>query len=239
MIQVRLPDAKKRGLAFYLAMEEYLAARKDTPECFFLWQVAPTVIIGRNQDLEAEVNLPYCKEHAVDIVRRKSGGGCVYADEGNLMVSYIIPGPGAALDLLTGFVSRMAEALRSLGLDAVPSGRNDVLVAGKKVSGNAFFKLPSCGIAHGTMLYDSDLEAITAAITPSREKLSSKGIKSVRERVTNISEQMRVAGLEAFPDTAAFAEYLAGHFRAGDGTLLLEQSQILEIQEIEKAYING
>lgn len=238
MIQFRLPDEKNRGLAFYLAMEEYLALGKDTPESFFLWQVDPTVIIGRNQDLETEVNLPYCRQHGVKIVRRKSGGGCVYSDRGNLMVSYIFPGPGPALDLLSVFVSKMAAALRSLGLDAQPSGRNDVIVDGKKVSGNACFKLPGSGIAHGTMLYDSDLEAIVAAITPPASKLEPKGIKSVRERVTNISEELRKAGLPVFRDASAFSEYLGKYFRCGDETIYLSNEQILEIEKIESTYLN-
>ena len=88
MKNIILSDKKERSLAFYLAMEEFVA-RTIEDEAFFVWRVAPTVIIGRNQDLEAEVNLDYCRKHGVKVVRRKSGGGCVYSDMGNIMISFI------------------------------------------------------------------------------------------------------------------------------------------------------
>ena len=87
MKNIILPDIGQQSLSYYLAMEEYVAGNIDE-DSFFVWQSAPTVIIGRNQDLEAEVNVDYCRVHGVDIVRRKSGGGCVYSDEGNIMISY-------------------------------------------------------------------------------------------------------------------------------------------------------
>ena len=91
MIHISLPDDSKHRLVFYLAMEEYIAKETSLKEAFFLWQVPPTVIFGRNQVMEAEVNLSWCEENKVRVYRRKSGGGCVYSDEGNLMLSYISP----------------------------------------------------------------------------------------------------------------------------------------------------
>ena len=88
MKNVVLPDIGQQSLTYYLAMEEHIAETVDE-EAFFVWQSEPTVIIGRNQDLEAEVNIDYCQKHGVEIVRRKSGGGCVYSDKGNIMISYI------------------------------------------------------------------------------------------------------------------------------------------------------
>ena len=88
MKHIVLPEVKDRSLVFYLALEEFVA-REIEGEAFFVWRVDPTVIIGRNQDLEAEVNMDYCREHGVEVVRRKSGGGCVYSDKGNIMISYI------------------------------------------------------------------------------------------------------------------------------------------------------
>lgn len=174
-----------RRLVFWLAMEEW--AVEHAPDTFFLWNVRPTVIFGRNQDMEAEVNVPYCREHGIEMYRRKSGGGCVYADEGNLMISYIT----SQSDVNRAFdeyLSRLADALRSMGLDAVRTEHNDVLVGGRKVSGNACYATRTGCIVHGTLLYDVDFGEMERAITPSKEKLDSKGIKSVRQRVTNLKD---------------------------------------------------
>ena len=92
MKYITLPSEETYPLSFYLAMEEYVARHVNESECFFMWQVEPTVIYGRNQVLENEVNLDYCREHAIQVVRRKSGGGCVYADMDNLMLSYVTSG---------------------------------------------------------------------------------------------------------------------------------------------------
>ena len=152
-----------------------------------MWQSPPTVIIGRNQDLEAEVNIEYCREHGIDVVRRKSGGGCVYSDEGNIMISVISPRAEAA-EVFDRYLSALSGCLRSLGLDAVKSGRNDVMVGGFKVSGNAVRQLPDRTIVHGTLLFSTDLDALENAIRPPVEKLERHGIQSVRQRVANLSD---------------------------------------------------
>lgn len=196
-----LPDDGERDLIFYLAMEEYVA--QNVPgDAFFIWRVAPTVIIGRNQDLEAEVNLEYCKEHGVKIVRRKSGGGCVYSDKGNIMISYI-SAKGDTASVFEKFLSAMTGCLCSLGLEAEKSGRNDILVKGRKVSGNAMHQLPDRTIAHGTLLYDTDLDALEQAIRPPVEKLARHKVQSVRQRVRNLVECLdpsRVPSAEALID---------------------------------------
>ncbi len=184
MKNIVLPDKKERSLAFYLAMEEYVAGMIED-EAFFVWRVSPTVIIGRNQDLEAEVNLEYCRNHGVHVVRRKSGGGCVYSDMGNIMVSYI-SGRGAVPAVFDRYLSAMTACLCSLGIRAEKSGRNDILVEGRKVSGNAFHQLPDRSIVHGTLLYDTDFEALEEAIRPPVEKLERHGVASVRQRVENL-----------------------------------------------------
>ena len=158
MKNIVLPDNQGRSLAFYLAMEEFVA-RTIEDEAFFVWRVAPTVIIGRNQDLEAEVNLEYCRTNGVEVVRRKSGGGCVYSDRGNIMISYVSE-RGQVSEVFERYLSALTECLRSLGLDAEKSGRNEVLVKGRKVSGNAFHQLPDRSIVHGTLLYDTDFDAL-------------------------------------------------------------------------------
>ena len=222
MTQVLLPDNKERSLAFYLAMEEYVAKEMEG-EAFFVWRVAPTVIIGRNQVLENEVNTDYCRRHGVDIVRRKSGGGCVYSDMGNIMVSYVSR-RGDVSEVFDRYMTAMTEALRALGVPAEKSGRNDILVEGRKVSGNAFHQLPDRSVVHGTLLYSTDLEALTEAIKPPVEKLQRHGVESVRQRVLNLAEY--VASMTD-PDPAltspeSLEEYLVAYF-TDDAICLTEE----------------
>ena len=192
MKHVILPDSERHSLAFYLAMEEFVA-RKFEDEAFFVWRVEPTVIIGRNQDLEAEVNIQYCNDHGVHIVRRKSGGGCVYSDLGNIMISYVSR-RGDVSAVFDRYLSELTACLVSLGLAAEKSGRNDILVDGRKVSGNAFHQMPDRSVVHGTLLYDTDMDALETAIRPPVEKLERHGVPSVRQRVRNIVELVNKAG---------------------------------------------
>ena len=162
-------------------------AREFSDDVFFTWRVPPTVIIGRNQVLENEVNLPFCRSKGIKVFRRRSGGGCVYADYGNIMLSYV-SGRTDAPVLFDRYLSELASALSSLGLPAEKSGRNDILIEGRKVSGNAFQQLPSRSIVHGTLLYSADHEMMAEAIRPPLEKLGRHGVESVRQRVMNIAD---------------------------------------------------
>ncbi|MBO4455022.1 MAG: lipoate--protein ligase family protein [Bacteroidales bacterium] len=227
MLNILLPTAEERPLSFYLAMEEYVAAAIGSG--FFVWRVAPTVIIGRNQDLAAEVNLEYCRTHGVNIVRRKSGGGCVYADRGNLMLSYITPEKGVE-NVFAEFLDRLAAFLQSLGLDAVKTEHNDVLVGGRKVSGNAFFVHPGASIVHGTLLHSVDQEALQAAITPPTAKLLKHGVASVRQRVANLVDLGFTIPAEEL------ALRLADAFC--DGSRMLTPQDIAAIQAIQAGYDN-
>lgn len=187
-----MPSGKK--LSWYLAAEEYLA-KNITEEIIFFWKVPPTVIFGRHQVMENEVNLTYCREHNVVLVRRKSGGGCVYADEGNLMTSYLSPSTHSE-SVFQHYLDLMAGALQRLGLSTVKTEHNDILVitnppssmagTAHKISGNACYALPTGTIVHGTLLYDVDFEALQQAITPDHDKLAKHGVESVRQRVINI-----------------------------------------------------
>ncbi len=193
MTHILLPDIsdEPRKLIFYLAMEEYVAARIDellptTSEgAFFLWQSRPTVIIGKNQDLEAEVNVRWCETHGVEIFRRKSGGGCVYSDEGNLMISYVSREHNAR-KAFADYLQRLVNILSALGLPAVSSAHNDVLIGERKVSGNACLAAEKATIVHGTLLWKSNMDDLMAAITPSEAKLAKHAVQSVRQRVTNL-----------------------------------------------------
>ena len=152
-----------------------------------MWQVAPSVIFGRNQQLENEVNVEYCRQHQIQIFRRKSGGGCVYADFSNVMLSYITTGDNVGF-AFNRFINMELMGLRKMGIEAVGTSHNDVMIGDRKVSGTASYHLPGRCIVHGTLLYDTDMEHMLKAITPSSEKLQSKGIQSVRQRITLLKE---------------------------------------------------
>ena len=228
MTYITLPSEETRRLVFYLAMEEYLADHCEE-DIFFLWQVEPTVIFGRNQVMEAEVNIEYCEKNHIQYYRRNSGGGCVYADRGNIMLSYITP-KMMADEAFTVFLDKLADALEKLGLPAVKTEHNDVLVGGRKVSGNALFQKEQASIVHGTLLYDEDLEVMQAAITPPKQKLEKHGIASVRQRVANLKELGLSLSVEELKD------YLANYFCA-DQKRVLTQDEIARIEEIEKEYL--
>lgn len=200
MIYASLPEApggKSRPLPFYLAMEEHLARNYPQGEYFFMWQVEPTVIFGRCQNPLAEVNLDFCRREGIQTYRRKSGGGCVFADMNNIMFSHITSSEEVTVTF-GRYCQMIVDTLRALGLDASTTGRNDVLIGDRKVSGNAFYHLQGRSILHGTMLYDADLSRMAQAITPSQAKLSAKGVKSVRSHVTTIRQHLPSLSIEEF-----------------------------------------
>lgn len=228
MIYVTLPDDRHRRLPFYLAMEEYLASIPGIEDSvMFMWQVDPTVICGRNQDVELEVDLDYCRENSIDVVRRKSGGGCVFADRSNIMFSMITPSSDVRTTF-SAYTGMVAAMLRAIGLDATDNSRNDILIGDRKVSGNAFYHLPGRSIVHGTMLYDIDPCHMGRAITPSRAKLESKGVKSVSSRLTTVREHS-VLTLDQFKT----------HARAwlcGNSEMRLTPCDVAAIERIEQTY---
>lgn len=225
MVNFLLPVVSERPLSFYLAMEEYVAAAYGCG--FFVWRVAPTVIIGRSQDLASEVNLDFCRARGINIVRRKSGGGCVYADRGNLMISYISPERGVDA-VFAGYMDSLAACLRSLGIDAVRTEHNDVLAGGAKISGNAFFVHPSASIVHGTLLHSVDFDVLQQAITPPAEKLARHAVRSVRQRVANLTGLGFTLAVEELQ--AALVRWFC------DSSRVLEPSEVLRIRELEKSY---
>ncbi|MFA5467098.1 MAG: lipoate--protein ligase family protein, partial [Candidatus Izemoplasmatales bacterium] len=228
MINVRYPFMETKRLSFYLATEEYLALNLPPEEYFFLWQVKPTVIFGRNQLIENEVNLDYVKNNGIEYYRRKSGGGCVYADFSNIMLSFVSPTYDKSF-VFESYLGKVVDLLKGLGLDAQFSGRNDILVGGLKVSGNAFYRVKDRSIVHGTMLFDTDLEEMVRAITPDNEKLVTKGIVSARSRVTNLKEYLSI-------DIETFKGYLERNLC--DKELILDRSEIKKIEAIEKSYLD-
>lgn len=229
MKNIVLTDNKERSLVFYLAMEDFVA-KSIEGDSFFVWRVAPTVIIGRNQDLEAEVNMEFCRKHDVRVVRRKSGGGCVYSDMGNVMVSYISR-RGDVSEIFERYLDAMADCLASFGVEAIKSGRNDILVQGRKVSGNAFHQLPDRSIVHGTLLYDTDFDALEESIRPPVEKLERHGVASVRQRVENLRTFLDSA---AIPSVEALEDAVVAYFC--DEEVILSDEDMARIEEMAASY---
>ncbi len=228
MIYVKYPSNKTERLSFYLSTEEYIAKHYPKNDYFFMWQVKPTVIFGRNQLIKNEVNLDYVKRNNIEFYRRKSGGGCVYSDPSNIMFSYITPKLNKDF-VFTNYITRIVTLLRKLELNAEFSGRNDILIDGMKVSGNAFYRVNNCSIVHGTMLYDTDISVMVKAITPDNEKLISKGIDSVRSRVTNIKDHIDIS-------IEDFKQYFYDNLC--EESITLNNKDIKEIRKIEKTYLN-
>lgn len=227
MIYVSLPVNEVRRLSFYLALEEYVARRIDEPEAFFMWQVEPSVIFGRNQVAENEVNVPYCREHGINMYRRKSGGGCVYADMDNVMLSYISDGDNVGFTF-NKFVQMILLVLRKMGVEATGTSHNDIMIGDRKVCGTAFYQLPGRSIVHSTMLYDTNMEHMLNAITPSAEKLQKKGIQSVRQRITLLKDHTSLSLEEV---RTLIRQTLC------DGELVLTATQMAEIEELEQTYL--
>ena len=221
MKYISLPDEKVRRLSFYLAMEEFVARRLNEPDCFFMWQVEPSVIFGRNQVAENEVNLDYCKAHGIKVYRRKSGGGCVYADMDNLMWSFITTEENVGF-AFNRFVNMVLLVLRKLGIP-------------KKVCGTACYHLVGRSIVHSTMLYDTNMDHMLNAITPGPEKLEKRGIQSVRQRITLLkneimkNEKMKIKSVGDLKDF--IRETLC------EGEYVLTEAEVAEVEQIEQTYL--
>ncbi len=208
-------------------MEEYVARHITEPDCFFMWQVEPSVIFGRNQLIENEVNLDYCRENLIQTFRRKSGGGCVYADWKNVMFSYITDEDNVNFTF-NRYINMVVLTLIKLGVDARASGRNDVMIGDRKVSGAAFYRLPGRSIVHSTMLYDTDMRNMVGAITPSNDKLVSKGVSSVRQRIALLKDYVDIS----LADFMAFVKE-----NLCDGEIVLTENDIKGIEKIEQEYL--
>ena len=172
-----------------LALEEYVFRHKPADDDVLLFYVnAPSIIIGRNQNTIEEINPDIVASRGVQVVRRISGGGAVYHDLGNLNFSFITPKVTGRFNRYDEFTRPVTDVLRQIGVPAELGGRNDILAGGRKISGNAQFARPDRMFSHGTLLFDSNLDDVTAALRPKPGKVESKGVKSIRSRVANISE---------------------------------------------------
>ena len=228
MLYIALPENKVRRLSFYLAMEEYVARHVEAEDCFFMWQVEPSVIFGRNQLIENEVNLDFCRKHHIQMYRRKSGGGCVYADMNNVMFSYITSEEQVGFTF-NRYINMVVLTLQKLGVDASPSGRNDVMIGNRKVSGNAFYKIPGRSIVHGTMLYDTDMLNMAGSLTPPSTKLISKGVQSIHQHIDVLKNYINL-------DIEEFKEFVRKELCQEEQTLTADD--IRQIEQLEQEYLS-
>lgn len=176
-----------------LAIEEYLLKTMDVEKepvlLFYINQ--PSIIIGKNQNTIEEINTDYVEDNGIIVVRRLSGGGAVYHDLGNLNFSFITNDGGDSFMNYKKFTQPVVDALAKMGVNAELSGRNDILAEGRKVSGNAQFSTKGRMFSHGTLMFDTEIDAVVSALKVKKDKIESKGIKSIRSRVANISEFLK------------------------------------------------
>ncbi len=217
----------RRRAAFYLAAEEYLATAFPVDNYLFSWVLAPTVVMGRNQLAAREVDLDFCRIEGIDVIRRKSGGGCIFANEGNVMFS-LVTGEGAVEPIFAEYAAAVAQSLVAIGVPAMVSGRNDILLTnGTKVCGNAFYRLAHRNIVHGTMLYDTNYRLMLGALNPDVSKLKAAGVESVRSRTGLIKDVLPI-GVEALRDRL--------HSLLCNRRLTLTAADVAEIEKIEQTY---
>lgn len=172
-----------------LAIEEFALKHLDVNNTYLLFYInEPSIIIGKNQNTIEEINTEYVEKNGIHVVRRLSGGGAVYHDLGNLNFSFITKDDGDSFMNFQKFTQPVIQALEKIGVKAEMKGRNDILVGGRKISGNAQFATRGRMFSHGTLMFDSEIENVVSALKVRKDKIESKGIKSIRSRVANISE---------------------------------------------------
>lgn len=207
---------------FNLSAEEYLL-REKSEDFFLLWRNEPCVVIGKNQVAADEINRGYVRARSLPVVRRITGGGAVYHDRGNLNFSFIQNGEADRVELCRPVI----DILRSIGVVAEISGRNDILVGGRKISGTAMCSRGGRSLFHGTLLINSDLDALSKALRADENKLMGHGVKSVRSRVANLSEYTE----EVSPDI--IGAMLAGYMTERGGEIYeLGESDIEAIEKL-------
>lgn len=184
-------DIRSTDPTYNLALEEYLLTHHMEGEILLLWQNANTIVIGRNQNTEEEINRPFVEAHGVTVVRRTTGGGAVYHDMGNLNYSFIQNVDDPEKMSIAALAVPVVKALRTMGVTAEVSGRNDILVDGKKVSGVAQRMYKNRILHHGTLLYASNPDMVAGALRVRQDKFISKSAKSVRARIGNIQDYVQ------------------------------------------------
>lgn len=217
--------------SFNLALEEYVFKNFKDSDVIILWRNEPSVIIGKNQNAYAEIDLDFVRQNNISVIRRLTGGGAVFHDLGNVNYTFVSDYESGELDSFKAFAAPVCAFLRNMGLDAEFSGRNDITVGNAKISGTAKTAAGGRSLAHGTLLYSADLLRLSKALKPNLKKLEDKAVRSVKSRVCNISEL-----LENAPSVEEFAQRLAEFFLKEQDVCLYElsESDVLAVKQIEK-----
>lgn len=183
-----------------MALEEYVfEGLPKTDEYFMLWQNKNAIVVGKYQNAIEEINADYVRDNDIAVVRRLSGGGAMYQDLGNLNFTFVVDQNASRTLDFSIFIQPVVRALAKMGVTAEQSSRNDITIDGKKFSGNAQYNKDGRTMHHGTLLFNSQLDTVGKALNPKPDKIESKGIKSVRSRVTNITEYLPAPmGMEDF-----------------------------------------
>lgn len=219
---------------FNHAIEEYIIKNIEE-DAFILWRNRPSILIGRNQNTLTEIDYEYVRQEKIDVVRRLSGGGTVFNDLGNINFTFITKKAQDGSSLSNGFEKfalPVIKALQSLGVNAVFTGRNDITIDEKKFSGNAQYHYKDKTLHHGTLLFSGNLERLAKALKSKPLKLQDKGVKSVRSRVTNISEH-----LKSPMNVIEFKEYLKKYimdFHNISEEYVLSENEMAETIKIQK-----
>lgn len=228
MKYIELDNHLRSSLAF--AAEEYIMKNPDfKDEYFMFWRTKPTLMIGRFQNTIQEINSQFVRDNNIDVVRRNSGGGTIYTDPSCWQFSFITWKTSGQVKDFRDFTKPVIEALQQLGVDAVFSGRNDIHCNGKKFSGNAQFGMKERFLHHGAMLFDTNLDNLVRSLNVTDEKIISKGIKSVRERVTNIRQY-----LNDDMDSLKFKDTMIKILRGNMEQIEFGEKDFIEIEKIEK-----
>lgn len=223
-------DINSNSPYFYFGLEYFLAKEKVfNKPVLFLWQTEPSVMLGKYQNIYEEINLDYILEEEINLVRRNSGGGTIYTDLNTIQFSIIDPDSSEMIDF-EKYIRPLINGLNELGIDAEFKGRNDILIDGKKISGNAQYKLNWHTIHHGSILFDTDLLKMAKAIKAKKGKIYSKAIESVRVRVTNISKYTDL-------NYGEFKNYLINYL--ADERLELNEDLKLKAYEYGETYFNN
>ena len=226
MKTLNLKALGKQDISFYLALETYLLPKLEE-DLFFLWDLHKAVICGKNQLIPAEVNLEYTKKQGIKVFRRHTGGGAVYADEGCFMYTFLSK-KRSKDEVYQEFLPLIKNALMKLGLEVEFSGRNDLLFKEKKFSGTAFLNNQYGSILHGTLMYDTSIENLVKSLTPDQDKLISKGISSVKQRVINLKDYLDL-------DIYSLMEHIYNFISSEE--IFLNDLDLLEVKEIERKYL--
>jgi lipoate-protein ligase A len=216
--------------SYSFGLEEYIMTQpKFKDEYFIFWRTLPTLMIGRFQNTIEEINAKYAEENKINVIRRNSGGGTIYTDENCWQFSFITWKEYGKVKDFRLFTKPILDALKKLGIDAVFSGRNDLLFGDKKFSGNAQFSIGNRFLHHGAILFDTNIDNMVKALLVGDDKIISKGIKSVRERVINIKQYLSNPNITS----EEFKEKMISIVGNEMETIAIDEEDLMEIKKIE------